>query len=625
VTVSEQHWQFFDAIGAGIWVLDSQDRTEYVNRHVAEMLACEAEALAGAPFLEFVARSERERVQAFLNSGRLGGGGRQDLSLRANGGVMRWVTASTHLLGDPARTDRTLACVMVDVTDRRQVEEALRRSEARYRVLAETAEDHIFVIDRDDRVEYVNSAAARQFQTVPDKLIGRKRLEIFPPDVADRQGQSLRQVFSTGTPFYAEGRTIYLDREVWLGTWLAPVLDPAGEVTSVLGVSRDMTERKRLETELSNAQKLEAVGRLAGGIAHDFNNSLTTILGYVELLLDEHGGDAATARDLREVQQAAQGAAGLVRRLLAIGRRQVLQPTDLSVNAVVDAMGPALARVAGRAIRIDLTLAPDLRLVTGDAAEIEQVVMNLALNARDAMPDGGTLSIETANVTASAVLPPAVGPGPYVRLTIRDTGVGMDAHVKEHAFEPFFTTRPVGRGTGLGLSTVHAIVTQLRGHVWVESEPGQGSAFHVCLPVAVPQPSLEPIATEPAPAEAGRRGTILLVEDEDTVRRFAKLALERHGYQVVEASTPEDALALAADGGRAFSLLLTDVVMPRISGPELAGRLTTIRPGLPVLYMSGYPSALVLQDGQLDPATRLIAKPFTAADLLLRVAEALDA
>jgi PAS domain S-box-containing protein len=608
----------------GVCILGAGYRTEYVNGHLAQMLGGAREAIEGALFLSLVPEDARAEAAAYLDACRDGAGGQQDLPLRSGDGRAIWVLVCTQRLPETAEVPG-LACFMVEITERRLAEGRLRKSEAHYRVLAETAEDHIFIIDRDDCVEYVNQAAARQMRTVPERLLGRRRTDIFPPDVAKRQGRSLRHVFSTGAPLYVEGRTLYLDREVWLGTWLAPVPDEHGGVRAVLGLSRDMTERKRLETELSNAQKLEAIGRLAGGIAHDFNNNLTAILGYVEMMLADLGPDTPTGRDLREVQLAAERAAGLVQRLLAFGRRQVLQPRAIGLNTVVENLKPMLDRLIGEQVQIALALAADLRLVTGDAGELEQVIMNLALNARDAMPGGGTLTIETSTVRVGGPDQPTMPPGTYVLMTIRDTGHGMDSLVKQHVFEPFFTTKPVGQGTGLGLSTVYGIVKQLDGFIWVDSAVGQGTAFHVYLPAA----GVEGVA-EPAPDEAarlaagGRRGTILLVEDEGTVRRFARLALERHGFLVVEAATPEDALALAEGGAQGFSLLLTDVVMPRTSGPELAERLRRTWPDLPVLYMSGYPSTLVRDGGILDPSMRLLPKPFTPTELLAHVDEVLE-
>jgi PAS domain S-box-containing protein len=492
-----------------------------------------------------------------------------------------------------------------------------------YRVLAETAEDHIFVIDREDRIEYVNPAGARQHGSVPEQLIGRRRADLFPPDVVERQGRHLQQVFETGTPLYVEALNVYGEREVWLGTSLTPVRGADGSVRAVLGLSRDMTARRQAEdalrkseSELARAQKLEALGRLAGGIAHDFNNNLTAILGYIDMMTEDIGENSPMTADLEEMRRSAERASALARRLLAFGRRQVFQPRTLDLNDVVSRLTPVVKRLLGEHIRLEVYPEPDLFCVTADPRELEQVIMNLALNARDAMPEGGTLTIQTSNAAESPVHQDSLAPdGRYVSMRIRDTGSGMTPYVKQHVFEPFFTTKPVGQGTGLGLSAVYGIVKQLNGAIRVESEVGRGSTFEVHLPASQDRAALrltptnvEEQAYVPPPA------TILLVEDEEAVRRFTKRVLERGGYRVLEAATPEEALSCVERGER-LSLLLTDVVMPRISGGQLAERLKKIHPSLPVLFMSGYPSKLVMPDGSVDPSTPLISKPFTAAQL----------
>ncbi len=611
--------------GAGIWMLDATGCTDYVNPAMAAMLGLDPADLKGLSLLDFVPDGAQHRVTTYLDQCRRDATAQIDLPLRTKDGSVVWALASTDLVPAGPGGDPGFLCFMVDITERKQLEEALRRSEANYRVLAETAQDHIFVIARGDRIEYVNRAAALQLRTVPERIIGRLRTEIFPPDVAERQGHGLTRVLQTGEPLYVEGRTMYLEREVWLGTWLTPIPGDDGQARAVLGVSRDITEQRRLQTELSNAQKLEAIGRLAGGIAHDFNNNLTAILGFVEMVLLRTDLPAEAAQDLKEVQHAGERAAGLVRRLLAFGRRQVLQPTNLNLNTLIDSLTPMLRRLIGDSVVIDVTLAREPWAVSGDVTEFEQIVMNLALNARDAMPSGGTLTIATTNLEASQNLRPTMTPGPYVQLTIRDTGTGMDARTKEHVFEPFFTTKPVGQGTGLGLSTVYGIVKQLNGSIWVDSEVGQGTAFHVYLPAAARDAANVEIeaAAEAAPhAAAQRRATVLLVEDEETVRRYAKAALELHGLSVLVAPTPEDAMTIAATTEAPIALMLTDVVMPRMSGPELAARLRDTRPEMRVLYMSGYPATLV-QQGLLDPSMRLISKPFRTADLLAAIDELL--
>jgi two-component system cell cycle sensor histidine kinase/response regulator CckA len=618
-------------------------------------------------------------------------------------------------------------------------------SERLYRLLAESAQDQIFVIGRDDRVQYVNRNAAEQFRTVPERLIGRPRIEIFPPQIAQQQKRSLDQVFETGKPIYVESSAVYAGRDVWLGTWLTPATDEAGAVTAVIGSSRDITERKRaeealreseqrlqavvsniplvlwttdadgavqfcsgrglvalgltsqdlvgkpieqapfgespelgvfvrralagespsgqvtlqgltwdawcapqrdaggtiigalgllvdvterqrLQEHLSKTEALETLGRMAGGMAHDFNNHLTVMLGYAEMMLAQIGDDKPISADLHEVQRAGQRAAGLVRRLLAFGRRQVVQPRQQKFNEVIQGLRPVLERVVGEHIRMKFELAPELYWINGDVGQLEQILMNLVLNARDAMPKGGTLRIETRNLTLAetddrALAMPA---GQYAALIVGDTGQGMDARTKDHLFEPFFTTKPEGEGTGLGLPTVYGIVKQFGGFIFVDSEVGRGTTFSLYWP-AITRTLTEsvPAPKAPPPAVVVGRETILLVEDEETVRRFARLALERHGFHVIEASSPKEALVEAATV-RSIDLLVTDVVMPGDSGVDLAAEMKRVRPGVPVLYISGYPANLIAQDGHLaDVSAHLLLKPFTSEDLLRSVDVAL--
>ncbi len=732
--------QLFDVLNTGVWIIDAALNTQYVNPYMAALLDRTASDMQGSGLLSFVPAGEHVRIRECLEEPARRGERQTEIPfLRKDGSIVSTIVSATPLPADSGR-EACFVCFAVDITARRHIEDALRRSEAYYRVLTTAAQDHIFVINSDDRVEYVNQAAADQLRTTPDRVIGRLRSDIFPPEVAERQGVSLRKVMTEGKPLYAEGKTMYVDREVWLSTWLAPIPDDSGKVTGVLGLSRDMTarkhaedelrateqrlrvvmsnlplvlwasnregvatfcagqalqalgmtaqevvgrplkdiggepftclvdhlrralagesfssqinvqeltfeawsvplrddkqnitgatgvifditERRRLETELSNAQKMEAIGRLAGGIAHDFNNNLTAIIGYVDMILGQIGDDKPISNDLKEVQRAAERSAGLVRRLLAFGRRQIIQPRELNLNGVIEGLKPMLERLIGESIQVAVSLDPDARSIVGDAGQVEQVVMNLSLNARDAMPSGGTLTIVTKNATNADRLPAAIS-GPHVLMTIRDTGTGMDAGTKEHLFEPFFTTKPVGKGTGLGLSTVYGIVKQLGGFITVDSEVGKGTTFRIFLPASGRAPEIIHASPKTGAAIVSRQ-TILLVEDEDAVRRFAKLALERHGFHVIEAGSPEQALSIASANDVVIELLVTDVVMPHLSGPELVERLKKSRPDLPVLYMSGYPASMVMPGALPAAGIRLLPKPFTTADLLANIEDIL--
>lgn len=393
----------------------------------------------------------------------------------------------------------------------------------------------------------------------------------------------------------------------------------------------DITEQKTLqsevarrEAELRHAQRIEAIGRLAGGVAHDINNVLSVILTYSTFLRERLGIDEGTRADLEEVMKAASRATDLTRQLLAFSRMQLLEPVVLDLNEVVAGAQKMLARLLGEDITLSV-VADAKQRVYADPGQIEQIVVNLGVNARDAMPDGGTLTIETADVELTAELAATHGvvpPGAYVTLVVRDTGVGMDRAIVERIFDPFFTTKEEGEGTGLGLASVHGIVEQSGGHIRVESEPGAGTRFSIYLPRTerAPEPATPPA---PAPVVLGGGETVLVVEDDEQVRATMRTILRRHGYDVLEASNAGEAFLLSEQHAGAIHLLVADVVLPRVSGSELARRLVALRPGLKVLYVSGYPEGSLGQRGLMDPHVAVLAKPITPETLVRRVREVL--
>ena len=402
--------------------------------------------------------------------------------------------------------------------------------------------------------------------------------------------------------------------------------DSAGRPVEVFGSWVDITERKALEMQLLQAQKMEAVGQLAGGVAHDFNNVLTAIAGYAELLREDLPSEDARRGDAEEIIRATERAAALTRQLLAFSRRQVLAPRVLDLNTVVASVDNMLRRLIAADVELRTALAPELGAVRADPGQLEQVIMNLVVNARDAMPRGGKLTIETANAELDesyALEHPAVVAGPFVMLAVSDSGVGMDAATQARIFEPFFTTKEKGKGTGLGLATVYGIVKQSGGNIWLYSEPGRGTTFKIYLP-RVDQP-LELPAPTPASRETPRgTETVLLVEDDEAVRTLARKMLASHGYTVLAAPSGADALELAASHAGPIHLLVTDVVLPGMSGRELATRFQSVRPGLKVLYTSGYTDDAVVHHGVLDPGIAFLQKPFTSGTLARKVRETLD-
>ena len=507
--------------------------------------------------------------------------------------------------------------------ERKRSEEKVRESEARLRVLVEQLPAVLWTVDKDLRFTSALGAGLARLGLKPNQIVGMSLLDYF--ETADQ----------TFLPIAAHRRSVAGEPMTFHVEWksgsyachVEPLRDAEGQVSGAICMSLDITDRKQLEEQLRQAQKMEAVGRLAGGIAHDFNNLLMVIQGYSDLMVERLPSGDPLHRNAEQIQMAAQRASSLTRQLLAFSRKQMLAPKILNVQTVVADMEKILRRLIGEDIQLETSSAPDLGLVKADRSQIEQVILNLAVNARDAMPQGGRLTIETANVEldASYSHPPAVlSPGKYVMLAVTDNGCGMDAETQAHVFEPFFTTKEKGKGTGLGLATVYGVVKQSGGYVWVYSEPGRGTSFKIYLPRIEEKvvPGSRDGKIDARPAERGSE-TILLVEDEKGVRELAREYLTSTGYTVIEAEDGHTALELAAMHVGPVHLLLTDVVMPGISGRELAERVGQIRPGIKILYMSGYTDQAVVHHGILENDAVLLQKPFTLITLAAKLREIL--
>jgi two-component system, cell cycle sensor histidine kinase and response regulator CckA len=430
-----------------------------------------------------------------------------------------------------------------------------------------------------------------------------------------------------GTDLEVEFRVAWPDGDThWLAARGRVLRDETDRPVRVLGIGTDISDRKSLEAQLHQAQKLEAVGLLAGGIAHDFNNILSVILSYSEFLLQQVGSTSPFRGDLEEIHKAGKRAADLTRQVLAFSRQQVLAPKILDLNDVLVIVSNMLTRVLGEDIELETLLAKDLGKVKADPGQIEQVIVNLVVNARDAMPRGGKVTIETSNVRlddADAAVHVGVTPGRHVMIAVSDTGVGMDKITQSRIFEPFFTTKERGKGSGLGLSTVFGIVQQSGGTIWVYSEPNVGTTFKVYLPRAPDQASSPSVGSTRPPRSHGGE-TILLVEDDDQVRAVASSILKDAGYRVFQAGTPAEAFALCAEHGDEIDLLLTDVVMPKMSGRQLAEQIVALRANVKVLFMSGYTDDAIVRHGVLDSGVAFLQKPLTPSALTRRIREVLD-
>jgi PAS domain S-box-containing protein len=537
--------------------------------------------------------------------------------------------ALVHKLEEKSlQLEKTNRSLQSDIAAREKVEAALRESEERFRQLAENIEDVFWLRSPDgDFFIYVSPIYEAVWGRSRASLYASSRdwLEAVHVDDRERVWAAVpRQVLGSWEEVF---RIVRPDGSLrWIRSRAYPVRDATGRVYRIAGVSRDITEQRRLEEQFLQAQKMEAVGRLAGGVAHDFNNLLSVILGYTSFVLDQLPPAAPLRDSIEEVWRAGERATDLTRQLLAFSRHQVLEPRVLKLSQVVAQMEGMLRRLLGEDIELSLLTAQTPGKVYADPSQVEQIVMNLVVNARDAMPHGGTLSIEVANVEFGDddVRAQGVSPGAHVMLAVTDSGSGMDAATRARIFEPFFTTKEKGKGTGLGLSTVYGIVSQSHGHISVASEPERGTTFQIYLPRT--DRVLESEAPAPPPPTVLRGSeTILLAEDDAQVRVMTRALLARHGYRVLAAQNGSEAALLSEQYDGFIHLLLTDVVMPRMNGRELAERLALTRPEMSVLYMSGYTEDSVVYGGIFDTGVPFLRKPITPEALLRKVRAVLNA
>ena len=535
---------------------------------------------------------------------------------------------------DDGRGPRVLGTTL-DITAMRRAEEELRVSEARYRRIMETTREGVGLVDASRVITYVNRRMAEMLGYATEEMIGRSVAEFIIDPVLAARSAHIDTLKQGGSP--------RLDLEcrkkdgsaIGVALSTTPLFDEQGAYEGVLMMLTDITERQRAERaeetlrateeQLRQAQKLEALGQLAGGVAHDFNNILSVILGYTSMLTAEMKPSDPVRADISEIHHAGERASELTRQLLAFSRKQVLQPRLVDVKAVIARTEKMLRRLLGEDIELQLVESPESTIVKADPGQLEQVLLNLAVNARDAMPSGGRLLIEAARTTLSDEEARALGaaPGPYVEIIVVDNGTGMDEAVLAHVFEPFFTTKEKGKGTGLGLSTVFGVVKQSAGHVSVTSTPGEGTRFRILLPrEESTSESILPVRLTDTPSTSGE--VVLLVEDDDQLRTLTRNVLQRAGYRVLEAATPGEAILISEQHVGAIDLLLTDVVMPRMGGHPLALRLAERRPDMKVLYVSGYTDDMVLRHGVELGQLAFLAKPFTPASLCAKVREVLE-
>lgn len=533
-----------------------------------------------------------------------------------------------RVLERTAELEKLTTALLTGIGMHQQTENELRQSEERFRLLVDGASDHaIFMLDPEGVVASWNAGAEHIFGFTNEEAIGRSLGDLHPPEdwQAEPPQYALEQAAATGR-FEEEGWRVRKDgRRFRASTVTTALRDGEGRLRGFSRITRDVTEKHALEQQLRHAQKLEAVGRLAGGVAHEFNNSATAILGYSSLIIDKAQDDHKLRHYAEEIHKAGQRAAAVTRQLLAFSRQKILQPTTINLNDVVGDIEKMLRRLLGENIRVLTALDPYLGSVKADPSGMAQVIINLALNARDAMPEGGELVIETGNIEVGRALAgenEQLVPGPHVRLRVSDTGTGLDKQAAAHLFEPFFTTKPVGNGTGLGLSTVYGTVKQSGGGILVFSEPGRGTTFEIYLP-RLEQVVVKPVLLSPTKGPSGGSETILVVEDDSSLRWLTSQILAQFGYAVLEAQDASHALALATERAGDLDLVITDVVMPGHNGRQLARQIRERYPHTKLLLMSGH-MAEIAQHDQDEVALPFLEKPFTPEDLALKVREVLD-
>ncbi|MBZ5528821.1 MAG: PAS domain S-box protein [Acidobacteriia bacterium] len=611
-----------------IAVVDMEGKRIYNSLAYQRVLGYSPEELRGSSGFAEIHPEDQKRVrEAAEEAQRSGQGKAMEYRIRHKDGTWRTLESTSRVIRDKKGEPEQLVIVNRDISERKRAEEALRLSEASFRSMVEYAPYGIYRAGMNGQLLEVNPALqsmlgytersellqtnletgiyrlAEEFRMVKELCAGAEELKDMEVEWKKKDGAAITVRCSGRYVKEGAGGRAYFDM-----------------------FAEDVTEKRVLERQLRMAQKMEAVGRLSGGIAHDFNNLLGVIIGYSQVLKRELGPGSPLCEHAEEVEKAGQRAAALTRQLLAFSRQQVLTPAVLNLNALVSDMEKMLQRLLGEDVAVTTALDPGLKHTKVDQGQIEQVIMNLAVNARDAMPQGGRLKIETANVEFDELyVRQHAGSkrGLYVMLAVSDTGMGMTAEIQAHIFEPFFTTKEVGKGTGLGLATVYGVVKQSGGYIAVESAPGKGASFQVYLPRVEERVEAEvPGVTGVGPLRGAE--TILLVEDADPLRKLAQSFLESNGYRVLAAPDGEKAMQVALQNAAPIQLLLTDVVMPGMNGRVLAERMAARQPSLKVLYMSGYTDSFIAGHGVLEPGTHLMHKPFTEEALVRKVREVLD-
>ncbi|MFX1297120.1 MAG: PAS domain S-box protein [Promethearchaeota archaeon] len=619
----------FENTGTAIAIYNDNHKILMVNTKFEELTGFSKEEIEGKKsWKEFAHKDEMERLLKINEKRKI------DPNSVSRSYEFKFVDKYENIKDIYITVDRiptTNLCVasLLDITDRKNTEKKLAEEHHLLRTLIDILPEFIYVKDKDSKFiignrGVVNFMGAKSLEDLIDKT----DFDFYPKEIADQYYSDEQEIIRCGKPIIdKEEPSIMPNGEKrWISTTKVPLINNHGEIVGIVGLGHDITSHKNLEQQLQQAQKMEAIGRLTGGIAHDFNNMLTVIIGLSDYLLLHYKDDKSLVSQIINIREAGNKAASLTHQLLAFSRRQILQPKIINLNAIILDIEKMLRRTFGEDIQLELNLDKELENVKLDVSQIEQVIMNIVINAKDAMPNGGKLTIETKNSYLDEEYAHdhvSVKTGHYVLLSISDTGIGMNKNIQEHIFEPFFTTKGEGKGSGLGLSTVYGIVKQSEGNIWVYSEPNKGTVFKIYFPRV--QKKVESVKTrKDSKISYNGTETILLVEDEDIVRNMVSSILTNFGYIVIEAKNGEDALRyFQKNSKQVINLIVTDVVMPHLSGALLIKKLRKNN-NIKVLFMSGYTVNSIIHHGISDKETPFLQKPFTMYNLVKKVREVLD-
>jgi PAS domain S-box-containing protein len=635
---SEKHLKtIFDRSPIAIALLDMQGRLIYSNLLLSDMIGYSNDELLKMNFTDFTYPEDADiDLHQFneLIKGKIPWYNMEKRYVHKNGNIV-WANLSVTIIRDENGLPQEIIGMANDITERKQAELELEESRKQYRSLVEGTPDLVTRVDAEGRLLFVNHAAHDIFGLAPQECIGRLAFDFIHPEDREVTMAAFQNWLNSDVAIFThKNRQVGIDGRVHHMAWsIRAEYGKNGKVVGFASTARDITyrklaeeERTSLEGQLLQAQKMESVGRLAGGVAHDFNNMLLVILGHAQIALEQLGPAHPLNGNLNEIRKAAEHSADLTRQLLAFARKQTIAPKVLELNRVVAGMLMMLQRLIGEDIQLTWQPGADLWPVKVDSSQVDQILANLCVNARDAITGVGKITIKTANIRADAdycLARPGLVPGEYVLISVSDNGIGMDKETQAHLFEPFYTTKELGKGTGLGLSTVYGAVKQNNGFIDVYSKPGQGTTFTIYLPRHSDSAGHTRDEAEKEPIPHGQE-TVLLVEDEFAILKLATSMLETQGYTVLAAGTPGDATRLARDYSGAIHLLVTDVIMPEMNGLDLAKYLNALYPDLKCLFMSGYTADIIVHQGVLDEGVNFIQKPFSLKDLALEVRKALD-